>query len=276
MYKGNTVKYIILLLILLITSCGGGSKEVKQEPEKLNFVEKAYVANLHTSDNYNGQIDIINDKSWVFTSHTNPLCTKSVSPDKYYKSPCRKVDANFRVEDVSANIVERLTFWFMVVEYNLEDAPYWNIILQYWFLLNEGDTNGNHPNTSLKLKVFDGVLNLCHYDNSWQHGYDFGGNVDGQIIDIDHSLHQENTLNGCQTIDIGVSYNVEVLNYHSGRFVFKVNDNVISDKKYQTVGDSPYMIQFGQYWSKFYNEENDPLKRIVVRLDNLTRWVLSR
>lgn len=265
--QGNVMRYLFLILTLLIIGCGGGSKEVKQEPEKLNFVEKAYIANLHTSDNYNGQIDIINDKSWVFTSHTNPKCTKSVSPDKYYKSPCRKVDANFRVEDVSENIIERLTFEYTPVEYNLKFPAKWNIGFQVW------SPDYPHPITTLKLKVFNDELNICHYDNSWMHGYNFEINEDIDPANIDHSLHQENTLNGCKVIEIGVSYNIEVLNYHSGRFVFKVNGRVISNKYYKTIGSSPYMIQFGQYWSKFYNEENDPLNRIVVRIDNLTRWV---
>ena len=63
-----------LMVVLFLFSC---SKE-KQDIVKVEFVEVAYIANLHTSNNYNGQIDIINDKSWVFTSHTNPLCTKSI------------------------------------------------------------------------------------------------------------------------------------------------------------------------------------------------------
>ena len=153
---------------------------------------------------------------------------ESVVGSKALKSPCRKVNTSY-TDDVASNRVTKLSFTINVSDINLNDSPYWVIIYQDWVRIREDDANGNHPITTLKLKVFDGQLHLAHYDNSWQWGYDFGED----IWDSLHN-HQENTLNGSKQMDLGVDYEVEIINYDSGRFVYKVNGLTISDKTYQT------------------------------------------
>lgn len=142
---------------------------------------------------------------------------------------------------------------------------------------SEYDSNGNHPITTLKLKLFNNEPHVCHYDNSWQWGYDFGDNREGDAIDVDHSLHPQNRLNGCLKIDPQVDYNLTLITYDSGRIIFKADGDVISDVKYQTKHTdieaySQHIIQFGQYWNKGFNIENDPLNRVVLRIDNLLRY----
>ena len=129
--------------------------------------------------------------------------------------------------------------------------------------------------TTIKLKVFDGKLYLAHYDNSWQWGYDHSQYYDSyEGGSVDHSLHQENRLNGKYEIELAVEYNIEIINYDSGRFVFKVNDIVVTDIEYQTKSpDGAHAPQWGLYWSKGYNVNNDPLKRIVIRIDDFARSV---
>ena len=56
-----------------------------------------------------------------------------------------------------------------------------------------------------------------------------------------------------------------------GKFVFKLNDEVISDEEYQTKSlIVNHAILFGEYWDKGYNTENDPFKKIVIRIDEFT------
>lgn len=329
------MKYL-LLAILLLAGCNSEKQVIVEteiiEPE-LFFTEIPLpVLTYRDSLNYNGQIDHINDNSWVFTSHTNNLCTYSQSGDKALKSPCRKVNLSY-VDELATDRVVKTTVEFIVAEINLLSGMHYDIFWQEWFrryplppvsdvvdingnvvgymserksktstktnvkyfnpkeyyidqdgfIFKDGvivtdsddqplivDSNGNHPITTLKLKIFEGVLNLCHYDNSWENGYDHGDNRDGDAIDVDHSLHQENTLNDCKVLYVGVSYNVEIINYDSGRFVFIVNDEVISDKEYQSKSTtSPSVIMIGHYFNKGFNIENNPLDRAIIRIDNL-------
>lgn len=255
----------IIVIALLLFACDGSQEnsppEVSYTPVPLPEIT------FHESLRYNGQIDHISDNSWVFTSHTNDLCIGKLN------SPCRKTDFNFSVGKKVPERITKFTFEFMVDELNPEGGLYWDIVMQYWTRIDPNDLNGNHPITTLKLKIFDGALNLCHYDNAWQWDYDFGDNRDGDNIDVDHSLHQENTLNGCAEIEVGVDHNGEIVIFDEGRFVFKVNDVTISDKEYQTMSPTEsHVVQWGQYWDKGYNMENDPLKRIILRIDNLTMW----
>jgi len=257
---------IFLFILLFLVGCGDSVEVVQNEPLVFSEIEIPEIT-FRNSLNYNGQIDFINDNSWVFTSHTNDLCIGKLN------SSCRKVNASYN-DELENDRVIKLSFEFNVVEVNLESDMYWNILYQDWVRIDPNDTNGNHPISTLKLKIFDGALNLCHYDNSWQWGYDFGDNRDGNAIDVDHSLHQENTMNGCKVLDVGVSYNIEIINYDYGRFVYMVNGVVISDKEYQTKSPTEnHVIQWGQYWDKGYNKENNPLDRVVIRIDNLKLWV---
>ncbi len=256
-------KYYYLLPILLL---GCSPKLDNSTITKVNlFKQKNIEINLHESLNYNGYIKTLNNNSWVFNSHTNSLCINKTN------SSCRKSDANFKEDILKPNEVTKISFEFEVVAYNKVYTPDWVIIYQDWVRIIPTDTNGNHPITTLKLKIIDNKINLCSYDNAWQWGYDFGTNVLGNAIDVDHSLHQKNTLNGCKQIEVGISYDINIVTYKSGRFIYSVNDSVISDNFYQTKSkDEPHIIQWGLYWSKGYNLNNDPLKQIIVRFDNFT------
>ena len=257
------MKYIIICFFLF-----GCNEVVEVKKEADSYIEHPTTdITFNDSDRYNGQIDYINDNSWVFTSHTNPLCVNGLNHH------CRKVNALYD-DEVASDRVIKLAFEFMVADINLLSDLYWDIIYQDWVRIFPNDSNGNHPITTLKLKIFDGVLNLCHYENSWQWGYDYGNNIDGDKIDVDHTLHQENTLHGCKVIDVGVSYDIEIITHDEGRFIYKVNDEVISDQHYQTKSPTEnHVIQWGHYWVKGFNLNNNPLHRIIVRFDNFTRYI---
>lgn len=253
------MKYLFLLGLLV--GCGGKKEKIDEPVALPEFVEVELTDITYRDKNFNGDIDHINSNSWAFTSHTNNACINS---SYTLKSKCRKVNASI-VEGVTvANRVTKIQFELMVADINLNNAPYFDILYQDWVRINPDDANGNHPITTIKLKAFNGKLHLAHYDNSWQWGYDFGDDE----FDSLHN-HDENTLNGYKEIDIGVDYNIELLTYDSGRFIFKVNDVVISDKYYQVKSPTEeHVLQWGQYWDKGYNTDNDPLKRIVIRIDD--------
>ena len=79
----------------------------------------------------------------------------------------------------------------------------------------------------------------------------------------------KNKLNASVKIEVGVEYEIQLINYDDGRFVFTLNNVVVSDVEYQTKSFTEnHVIQWGQYWSKGYNIENDPLNRIVIRIDD--------
>lgn len=274
------VNKLILVLCFLVFGCGGGSSEaVTHNPDAHIFLPAGYTpvgfkigdlmpvslasAVFNDSSYFNGQIDHINLNSWVFTSHTNPLCIDVLV------SHCRKVNAVMVEGQSVPGRVTRIKFELNVVELNKTDAPYWVIIYQDWVKVDPLDGNGNHPITTVKLKVFNGNLNICHYDNSWQWGFDFGDNVDGDKIDVNHDLHQENTKGGCAAINIGVNHDIEIWNYDDGFFQLYVDEDLISHKAYQTKSPTEsHVMQWALYWNKGYNKEHDPLKRIVIRIDD--------
>lgn len=248
----------------MLSGCNSSKTEVvkPKEPE-IVFTQIRPEIRHNDSDYYNGTIDIINDSSWIYTSHQSDRCFNVDS------SLCRKTNSVY-IEGVSVpNRIVKTEFELNVVEMNLEDSPYWVIVYQDWVKIDPLDGNGNHPITTLKLKVFDGKLALAHYDNSWQWGYDFGNNVDGDKIDVDHTLHQENTLNGYKFLDVGVSYRIKTVNYDNGKFEFYVNDVLVSSKEYQTKSPTEnHITQWGLYWSKGYNLDNDQSNGIIVRIDD--------
>ena len=49
------------LLLLLLVGCGGSDKEV----EEVTYTELTPEIIYNHSNNYNGQIDFINDRSWT-------------------------------------------------------------------------------------------------------------------------------------------------------------------------------------------------------------------
>ena len=250
----------------MLVGCGGSDKEV----EEVTYTELTPEIIYNHSNNYNGQIDFIDDRSWVFESHTNPLCIDKLT------SACRKVNAKY-IDGIASDRVTKYSFALNVNEINLDDSPYWVILFQDWVQVDSSDGNGNHPISTLKLKNFDGQLALAHYDNSWQWGYDHGDNVDGDKIDVDHSLHQENTLNGFKIIEVGVEYNIEIVIHDEGYFEFYVDDLLISANAYQTKHSvNQHAIQWGLYWAKGYNTDNDPLNRIVASMYDFKVLVLDR
>ena len=103
---------------------------------------------------YNGQIDYINDNSWVYTSHTNNLCTESVSGDKVLKSPCRKVNSSYS-DSVASNRIVKTIFNFTLLEFNLDNPPEWNILFQDWVRVDPNNPNGNPPITTVKIITID-------------------------------------------------------------------------------------------------------------------------
>lgn len=263
----------ILIIILLLVVINNKRNEMKIKTRVNSIPDPVYVdqplvgLNFHDKNisTYNGTISHLSANSWVYDSHTNPAAiglTNSVS---------RKVDTNL-VEGVTvAGRVTKVSFDFIVSKINLEDSFYWDIIYQDWVPVMD---DGGHPITTLKLKVWDGKLYLAHYENSWQWGYDHRINNNGVNIDLDHSLHQENTLHGFIEIKVGQQYTIETITYDDGRFVFKVDDVFISDVVYQTKSPTEeHKLQWGQYWSKGYNVNNETDKKITLRILNFTRGV---
>lgn len=255
------MKYLILMFIF-ITGCNSENDEKPEAVKYINVGIDGY--NLNGKDKViyaGGDVDAINDNSWIFTSHTNELC---VNNDK---SRCNKADIN--INDEYKNEQVKYSFEFVLVEYNLTDSPYYVIIWQDWRKRNPLDSNGRHPITTIKIKKFNDKIYLAHYDNSWQWGYDFG--LDPE--DTDHSLHQENTLNGAYEIEVGVDYDVEFYISPEGASLV-VNGFKVSDKKYKTKSDiEEHKAQWGMYWDNDYNNENDLNKQIVTRMDNFARLV---
>lgn len=260
------LRLMALTLLCSILSCGGGGDTAPTvKPEIFRALELPEIRH-HYSINYNGRIDHLDDNSWIYTGFTNDRCKGRLN------SSCRKVDSNF-TDSLATDRVIKYSFNFTVDQYNIDEPPYWIIIFQDWvrILPPEIDSNGNHPITTLKLKVFGNQLNLCHYDNSWQWGYDFGDNVSDTAVDVDHTLHQENTLNGCATVYVGMPIDVELILRDSGRVTFNVDGKSISDKRYQTKSKTTnHAIQWGQYWSKGYNVDNSFDKQTILTIKDLT------
>lgn len=262
------MRYVIIALLLI----GCGSESQKTTDDKINYfapVESPKVTH-RSMGVYGGEIEIINNNSWNYFSNKNYSCVNKNA------SVCRKAMSSY-TDIVATNRIVKTDFVFTLVQYNPEKAPYWVIIYQDWVRIIPTDTNGNHPISTIKLKSFDDKPYLCHYDNSWQWGYDFGENRDGDAIDIDHTLHQENTKNGCKKIDINVTYNVTILNNDKGEFAFYVNDGLVSKRKYQTKSKTEkHVIQWGIYTSKDYNLNNNPELSVILSVDNFNLYSLRK
>jgi hypothetical protein len=249
-------------VLFIIIGCGE-SKDSEQNAYKSKPLPQI---NHHESNNYNGRIDHLAVNSWVYTGFTNDLCKNKLN------SSCRKIDSNY-VDELASDRALKYSFTLTVNQYNIDEPPYWIIVFQDWvkILPLEVDSNGNHPITTLKLKVFNHELKLCHYDNSWQWGHDFGDNRSDTAIDIDHSLHQENTLNGCVDMPVGMPVNVDFIVHDAGKVEFYADNNLVSSKEYQTKYTSKeHVIQFGQYWAKGYNLNNDFDKQAILTIEGFS------
>ena len=242
-------------------SCGGGGNPPAEPTPKFERVDLGELQ-FNSSPGFNGTIDHLNDNSWVFSGMTNTDCVSGWK--------CRRVNIESR-DVLSSNRVTKYSFEYMLADIQLNEFD-WIIVFQDWVEIIpwENDKNGNHPISTIKLKRIGGAWALCHYDNSWQWEYDFGDNKNDESIDLDHSLHQKNTLNGCSEIEVGISYDIEIIIDDAGRFTFLLNDSVISDTTYQTKSQNqPHVIMWGQYWDKFN------MSQAIFRFDNFTKWVVN-
>ncbi|NMP32966.1 hypothetical protein HII17_15515 [Thalassotalea sp. M1531] len=234
--------------LLMLSSCIG---ENKPEDE----IENAVIDGLHYHFAYNGTIDIIDERSWVFTSHTKNSC----SYDK--REICRKIDINYADRNYKPDRVVNHSFEFQLLSISQNNPPEYIIIFQDWVRIYPDDEDGNRPISTLKIEHNNGKFFLRHYDNSWQWLYP------AQIGNPSHL--PKNRLNGEIHIEIGVNYHIEFIISDAGQASLIVNDNVISDVEYKTKSESGvHAIQWGMYWNKGYNEEHDPLKQIMIRMDN--------
>lgn len=247
-------------MALFLIGCGSDTKQQPDIPAKEFKIQDLSGITFNDSTRYNGDIDHINSNSWEYTSHTNSLCLNML------ESPCRKVNTVYQEGTSIVGRITKIKFNLNVSRINLLEPPYWVILYQDWVRINPIDFNGNHPITTLKLKVFNNNLNLCHYRNDWQWGYDYGDDIWDEL----HN-HQENDKGGCYSIDKGIYYNVEILTTDNGKFEFYVNNQLISSYKYQTKSPTePHVLQWGQYWDKGYNKENNINKNIVLTISDFT------
>lgn len=256
------MKYLFLLLLLI----GCGSKEIDKPPLKQKYINIGLgdynVNDMNTVNLGNGEIDKLNDNSWVLTSHTNYKCIDNPA------SRCNKVD--FNVVDGYKMESMKYTFDFTLLEYNTVEPPYYIIIWQDWRRRNPLDSNGRHPITTIKVKYDDSGIYLTHCENSWQWGYDFGDDPE----DTDHSLHQENDCHGKHYFYVGQTVSIEFFIDTFGASLHTDNKK-LSEEKYKTKSNiEDHKIQWGMYWDVNYNNKNDPHKRIAVRIDDFTRYQL--
>lgn len=263
------MKYLFFVLLLLF-GCNGESNDLVKEG-KFKFIEIELPELTHRSlGSFGGEIEHVNDNSWIYTSSVNQNCLGKLN------SSCRKAMTSY-TDKVATNRVIKTEFEFSLIQYDKYNAPHWVIVYQDWVRIIPTDSNGNHPISTLKLKTFDDKINLCHYDNSWQWGFDWGENRDGDVLDLDHTLHQENTKHGCKEIDLGVTYNISIINHDSGFFEFYIDDVLISKSLYQTKSPTEnHVIQWGIYTSKGYNTLLDPLLGVILRIDNFKLYEFTR
>lgn len=258
-------KLLIVAMTILAFSCGYDDVNVTQIEDELNFnqVDLGDLS-IHDGGLYGGTLNRFGDNDWMFESHTNISCSGVL------RGLCRKSDVVAREGVTIAGRITKYTFMLNVME-SCDAGSYTDycaIIFQDWVRVYEG--GGNHPITTLKLRHVDGVLNLCGTDNSWQFGFGDPGHVpDGSV----HN-HPKNTINGCGEIYIGVFHRINLVIHDDGRVILRIDNRLIFDKEYQTKHEkNPHVFSWGLYWSKGYNLEIDPLKRILITIDDFTKWV---
>ena len=259
-----------LLLVLFLVGCGDDKKEnvIHIEPET-NFTQVQDVEfipkGLPFDKRYNGDVEVVGVNSWVLTSNTNDTCIYDNNKHHW----CKKVDIltyDFYKEDLA-----RFSFRLNVVEHP-DISPYYLILFQDWRRQNELDSMGRHPITNVKLKKDDNGLYITHCDNSWQWGYDFGDDP----TDLLHELHQENDCHGKYRVQIGIDYDIDFYLSKLGASLV-INNKVVSDELYKTKSEhEDHRFKFGMYWSPDHNQENDPLKRIILSVSDFTISVADR
>lgn len=232
---------------LLLTACQSEIADNELENEVINGIRYHY--------SYNGTIDTTSDDSWVYTSHTKNSCRNKIT------SSCRKIDMNYTDYDYTGDRVVNYNFKMSLLEYYTFEPPEWIIIFQDWVKIYPDDPDGNRPISTLKIKPRDDKIFLQHYDNSWQWDAPY-------IIGSDFDKNPDR-LNGEFEIEIGVEYEINFIIHDVGKVELWVNDNKITSVEYKTKSiASDHTIQWGLYWSKGYNLKNDPLKRIMLRIED--------
>ena len=249
--------YLSIFLSILLLGCSGGSNTPTVEPE-IPYTQVFPV--FETLDRYYGVRKELNENSWLFTGHVIDYdrCYRATNP-----SWCRKVQTTYKYDAThSSGREQKISFDITISKYNFIDSPDWIIIWQDWFRYDPLDTNGNHPFSTLKIKNIDGEMNLVAYNNAWQWNYtaDNPFNPDDPFDSL--HLHEDDTATGAAPIALNVTYHVEIIiedgiTPADGAIIIYVDDVLLSWESYQTKPtdfiEPGGVMQFGMYWSKFYN-----------------------
>lgn len=159
------------------------------------------------------------------------------------------------------------------------DPPYFSIIWQDWFDYDPNDNGGNHPFSTVKLKVFNEQLHLGVYNNKWQWDYDYFNPYDPTDPEDTEHRHPENELTGAVAIDMGKPYRITIIvdngdTLQSGTTTVYVNGYFISHQKYQTRPDNYVRdgaVQIGMYWNKEYNQEVNGCAEVTGQLEYICK-----
>lgn len=305
------MKILLIVIILIIQACSKNNHNYEQPKEvenKVIWVEQEFnpeIRSYPTSSYYGGTVNYDETtNSYETISHTNMDCALDNGVALPLKSGCRKALFQISTLENDSNYVEgrvtKYSFNFIVNSINLDTPPDWIIIFQDWVDIDQNDSNGNHPISTLKLKVNEGQLSINHYENSWQFNHVWDVN---DPEDADHTLHQINDLHGSVDIDVGVEYSVEIIitdgiDNNTGNFTVALNEVEFSNVNYQTKFDGythNAIHSFGQYMAIGYDiglEESDfagqynkeayghvlysPANQINISFDNMKKYLLSR
>lgn len=274
------MKYLLLLLVVTCTYA--------QEWGNVG-IDKAKINGGVGSGLFNARIDILNENSWEFTSNTNNNNKCPGRDGKWTEWNCRRGDISL-VEWYQKEATMKYSFDFKLEKYPSWPSPYFIIIFQDWRKQNERDSMGRHPITTIKLKNYNGLLYLGHFDNSWQWDYDFtaDNNHDDSVHSFTHTTygcrgeaphpndgihHQENTCNGVHQIQLDTEYHVEIIISLTG-VKFMVDGVTVTDVEYKTKSNLEWsFIKWGMYWDENYNTWNDPDLQTIYEIKNFKRWI---
>lgn len=274
------MKYLLLILICF-TATAQQYADVGIDNAKINGGDR--------NPYYNAEVDQLNDNSWRFTSNTNN--DRCVAVDGEWQDwNCKRADVQL-VEWYQKEATMRYSFYLTVEKYPSWPSPYWMIVLQDWRKSNVRDSLGRHPITTLKLKNYNGLLYIGHFDNSWQWEYEFPEN---DPTDTNHSIpsyrgcwgaaptptdgvhHQENTCNGVARIIKGTPHFIELIISQNHASMI-VDGYVITDVEYKTKSNLEWsFIKWGMYWDKNYNTSNDPAMRTIYTIEDFKRSILTK
>ena len=227
---------LTLLAVIVLSACKDNKSKIWTETS---------IENITTHDGskylaYGGTVTYNKtNNSYSTISHTKMDCVLDNNQLYPLKAPCKKADFVTTTLENNSNYLEgrvtKYSFDLTVNSINLDTPPDWIIIFQDWVDIDQNDSNGNHPISTLKLKVVNGKLSINHYENSWQFGYKWDKSG---LEDKNHSLHQKNTLHGSAYINVGVTYKIEITIKDSidssGYFIVSMNGEIFSNAKYQT------------------------------------------